>query len=149
MQRVGSILKKFVSDYGLESGLTLTAIKNQWIGIVGHTIALHTSPDVIKGKTIFITVDTPHWMHHMGFYKQDILEKLKPYKIDGVRFKLGKLPERAVVEQAISDILLTEEDSRYIESTVKSIKDSELKERFRRLLTNALRKKDKKTALRY
>lgn len=141
MQRIGSVLKKFVSDYGLETGLTSTTIRNQWIRLVGQTIAEHTSPDVIKGKTIFIIVDTPQWLHHVSFYKQEILEKLKPYKITNVRFKLGRMPEITDVRQEIDNISLSEEDSRYIENTVKNIKDDELKERFRKLLTDALRSK--------
>lgn len=141
MQRIGSVLKKFVSDYGLETGLTSTTIRNQWIRLVGQTIAEHTSPDGIKGKTIFIIVDTPQWLHHVSFYKQEILEKLKPYKITNVRFKLGRMPEITDVRQEIDNISLSEEDSRYIENTVKNIKDDELKERFRKLLTDALRSK--------
>lgn len=147
MQPLNNILKKFISDYGLEAGLTLTTIKNQWIRLVGHTIAAHTSPDIIKGKTIFVTVDTPQWMHHLSFYKQEICEKLKPYKVTEVRFKLGKLPvgdsfrKRADAEQEVNNITLSEEDSRYIENTIRSIKDNELKERFRLLLTNALSRK--------
>lgn len=139
MQRIGSVLKKFVSDYGLETGLTSTTIRNQWIRLVGQTIAEHTSPDVIKGKTIFIIVDTPQWLHHVSFYKQEILEKLKPYKITNVRFKLGRMPEITDVRQEIDNISLSEEDSRYIENTVKNIKDTELREKFRTLLANALK----------
>ncbi len=149
MQRAGNILKKFINDYGLEAGLTLTIIKNQWIKLVGQTIATHTFPDIIKGNTIFIIVDTPQWMHHLSFYKQDICEKLKPYKVTEIRFKLGRLPvedsfrKRVDIKQEINNISLTEEDSRYIENTLRSIKDNELKERFRMLLTNALKHKRK------
>jgi hypothetical protein len=145
MQRVGSILKKFVNDYGLERGLTLTAIKNQWSILVGQTLAAHTSPDVIKGKTIFITVDTPQWMHHLSFYSQEILEKLKQYKIDKVRFRLGRLTESLNEELKVANPpQLTEEDSRYIENTIRSLKDDELKEKFRILLSDALRHKKRK-----
>jgi len=134
MQRVGGILKGFVKDYGLETGLTLVRIKDQWTNLVGLTIALHTSPDIVKGKTIFILVDTPQWMHHLSFYKQEILEKLKDYKIENIRFKLGRIPERADVKQEIPTISLSDEDFRYIEDTIKDIRDDELKEKFRKLL---------------
>lgn len=144
MQRVGNIIKKFVSDYGLETGLTLTTIKNQWDTLVGPTLAAHTFPDIIKGKTIFITVDTPQWMHHLSFYKQEILEKLKHYKIDNVRFKIGRLSENLSNDlKNANHCKLTEEDSQYIEDTVKNIKDDELKERFKGLLTSALRARRK------
>jgi len=144
MYPLTSILNKFIKDYGLEAGLTLNKIRNQWAGLVGHTIAMHTSPDIIKGNTIFIAVDTPQWMHHLSFYKQEICEKLKPYKITEVRFKLGKLPagdssqKREDAGRKADNVSLTEEDSRFIENTLRSIKDNELKEKFRVLLTDAL-----------
>lgn len=145
MQRVGGILKKFVKNYGLETGLNLSAVKKQWISLVGQTLAAHTSPDVIKGKTIFINVDTPQWMHHLSFYKQEMLEKLKNYGIENVRLKLGRLNEDSVNKfKTTNAYQLTEEDSRYIENTIKNLKDDELKEKFRRLLSDALRYKRKK-----
>jgi hypothetical protein len=149
MQRVGNILKKFINDFGLETGLTLTTIKNQWIKLVGQTIATHTSPDIIKGKTIFIIVDTPQWMHHLSFYKEDICEKLKPFKVTEIKFKLGRLPvedsfrKREDVKRKANTIPLTEEDSLFIENTIRSIEDNELKGKFRALLTNSLKHKKK------
>lgn len=141
MQRVGNILRQFIRDYGLEGGLTLEKIKAEWVSLVGDTIAAHTCPQTMRGKTIFITVDTPQWMHHLDFYKQEILEKLKPYKVEEVRFKLGKLSENLGTELRTGGIYQpTEEDAQYIENTIRSIKDEELKERFRTLITHGLTK---------
>ena len=141
MQPLDKILRKFIKDYGLETGLTLTAIRKQWEKLVGQAIASHTCPEEIKGKTIFVTVDTPQWMHHLGFFKQEMCEKLKPYKVTEVRFKLGRLLKTEDSGEDIKkSILLTEEDSQYIENTLECIKDSELKEKFRVLITNALRR---------
>lgn len=150
MQRAGSILKKFLHNYGLETGLTLATIKNQWLKLVGQTIAIHTSPDLIKGNTLFINVDTPQWMHHLSFFKQDLCHKLKPYKITEVRFKLGKLPvgdsfRKAVnISKEVNSVSLSEEDLRYIENTVRSVKDDGLKEKFRVLLASTLTLKNRR-----
>lgn len=145
MERVGNIIKKFVTDYGLESGLPLTTIKNQWAMLVGQTLAAHTSPDMIKGKTIFIIVDTPQWMHHVSFYRQEILEKLKDYRIDKVRFKLGMVDKSPVGEyKKTNHYELSEEDLTYIENTIGSLKDNELKEKFRILLLDVLSHKKRR-----
>ncbi len=145
MQRVGGILKNFVKDYGLATGLNLSAIKKQWINLMGQTLAAHTSPDIIKGKTIFIIVDTPQWMHHLSFYKQEILEKLKHYKIENVRFKLGRVDADSATESGAADTRrLTGEDSEYIEDTIQNLKDAALKEKFRILLSDALRHERRK-----
>ena len=145
MQRVGGVLKRFVKDYGLETGLHLAGIKTQWQKLVGQTLAAHTSPDIIKGKTIFINVDTPQWMHHLSFYKQEMLEKLKNYGIENVRLKLGRLDEYSVNEFKTANVYhLTEEDAKYIEDTIQNLKNDELKEKFRKLLSDALRHEKRK-----
>ena len=145
MQRVGGVLKRFVKDYGLETGLHLAGIKTQWQKLVGQTLAAHTSPDIIKGKTIFINVDTPQWMHHLSFYKQEMLEKLKNYGIENIRLKLGRLDESSVDEIKTASICqLTEEDAKYIEDTIQNLKNDELKEKFRKLLSDALRHEKRK-----
>ncbi len=145
MQHAGNILKKFTKEFGLESGIRLNAIRNQWANIVGQTIAAHTAPDTIKGKILTLTVDTPQWMHHLSFYKEEISIKLKSYDVTGVRFRLGKLPEKTNSWQERENLILTDDDLRYIENTLKNIKDKELKERFRTLLTHGLTKGTKTT----
>lgn len=143
MHRVGGILKRFISEYGLESGLTLEKIRNHWLKLVGQTIAEHTSPDSIKGETIFIVVDTPQWMHHLSFYKDEIIEKLMSYNINDVRFRLGRLPEETNFQAEKNNILLSEEDSQYIKNAVSGLKDDELREKMRLLLTSALTNRKK------
>ena len=84
-------------------------------------------------------------MHHLSFYKQEILEKLKNYGIENVRLKLGRLNEDSVNKfKTANAYQLTEEDSRYIENTIKNLKDDELKEKFRTLFSDALRHKRRK-----
>ncbi len=145
MQRIGGILKRFVKDHGLETGLNLSTIKKQWIKLAGQTLSAHTTPDIIKGKTIFIIVDTPQWMHHLSFFKQEILEKLKHYKIENVRFKLGRVDAGPATESGASDTCrLTGEDLKYIENAIQNLKDDKLKEKFRILLSDALRHKRRK-----
>lgn len=138
MESLNNILKKFIKEFGLESGLTLNTIKSQWVNIVGQTIAAHTFPDTIKGKILILIVDTPQWMHHLSFYKEEISKKLKPYNVTGVRFRLGRLPEKTNGRQEENNLTLTEEDLRYIENTLRNIRDEELKEKLRSLLTHGL-----------
>jgi hypothetical protein len=140
VHRLGNIIKKFVQDYGLGTGLELFAIRKEWHNLVGQTLAAHTFPDSLKSKTIFINVDTPQWLHHLGFYKQEILEKLKAYNITEVRFKLGKLPPPPATNHDDNASTLSDEDLEYIEGVIKSVKNEELRERFRTLLIHALTK---------
>ncbi len=143
MQSLQSILKKFVKDFNLEGGIVLNAVRSQWVSIVGQTIAIHTFPDTIKGKVLTLIVDTPQWMHHLSFYKEEIAEKLRPYNVNGIRFRLGKLPLGIKKQNGEEHVELPEEDLRFLENTVKNIKDEELKEKFKVLITHGLIKRKK------
>lgn len=138
MHALQDILRKLIGNYGIQGGAVLNAIKKHWTDIVGTSIAAHTSPDTIKNKTLSINVDTPQWMHHLGFFKEDIADKLKPYNVTGVRFKIGSLPERAEQPLNAEDVMLSADDQRYLENTIQSVKDNELKEKFKSLITHGL-----------
>jgi hypothetical protein len=140
MHPLNSILRKFITDFDLTGGLKLSKIKNHWKNIVGHTIASHTCPYILRNGILTLTVDTPQWMHHLGFFKEEIKEKLKEYNVHEVRFSLGKLSEAPVNETKNCTIEISDSDKRYINNTLKVIKDKELKDRLRVLLLHAVTK---------
>ncbi len=143
MQSFQSLLKKFNKNFKLEDGVVLTALRNKWIDLVGETIAAHTFPDMIQGKELTLIVDSPQWRHHLDFMKMDICAKIERYGIDDLRFRVGKIPESSVKLSRAVEAKLTEEDRRYIENTIKTVKDEELKETFRKLIAHGLTRKKK------
>lgn len=138
MHSFNNIFNKFAKTIGLEICTRIHTIRKQWTDIVGEAIAGHTHPDIIKGKMLILTVDTPQWMHHIGFYKEDITVKLEPYGINEIRFRLGRLPESHHIIQRKDEPILSADDSKYLEDTLKGITDKELKETLRKLLTHGL-----------
>ena len=138
MQSLHNILKTFVKEYGLEGGVVLNPIQNQWEHIVGQAVAAHTFPDTVKGKILTLIVDTPQWLHHLSFFKEEIVSNLKSYNIIEVRFKLGKLPEKSSRTGPAGDITLSEDDLIYLENTLRSLKDADLREKFRKLIAHGL-----------
>jgi predicted nucleic acid-binding Zn ribbon protein len=141
MQSFQSLLKKFNKNFKLEDGVVITALRDKWTELVGETVAVHTYPDMIKGKELTLIVDSPQWRHHLDFLKNEICEKINRYGIDDLRFRIGKIPEsRGKLSKAVEG-KLTEEDRRYIENTIKTVKDEELKETFRKLIAHGLTRK--------
>jgi len=138
MQSLHNILNTFVKEYGLEGGIVLNSIQNQWEHIAGQTVAAHTFPDTVKGKILTLIVDTPQWLHHLSFYKDEIVSKLKSYNVTEVRFKLGKLPENSKETRVAGDITLSEDDLKYLENTLRNLKDEDLREKFRKLIAHGL-----------
>ncbi len=141
MQSLQNTLNKLVKDSGIEGGLALNNLRKRWVQIVGQPISVHTYPDLVKGSYLTIIVDTPQWIHHLSFYKDDIVLKLKPFGITGIRFRRGSIPITEEVKKKTREANLTEEDLQYIENTVGSLKDDELKESFRKLIQHGLTKK--------
>jgi len=138
MQSLHDILKTFVKEYGLEGGVVLKSIQNQWENIAGRTVAAHTFPDTVKGKVLTLIVDTPQWMHHLSFFKEEIVLKLASYNVVEVRFKLGKLPDNSKAFALSGDITLSEDDLIYLENTLRNVKDVDLREKFRKLIAHGL-----------
>lgn len=138
MHPLNSILRKFIKDFDLTGGLKLSEIKNHWRNIVGNTIASHTCPYILRDRILTLTVDTPQWMHHLGFFKEEIKDKLKEYNVHEIRFSLGILPEILENKIETDTIEISDSDNRYINNTLRVIKDKELKERFRVLLVHAV-----------
>jgi hypothetical protein len=147
MYPLKKILWKFVKSHGIEGGDALLTIRTRWKSIVGRTIALHTSPDTIRRKVLTIIVDTPQWMHHLSFYKGEIMDKLRSHEVSEVRFRVGKLPGKSRTSFYRENINLTDEDTQYVENTVKHIKDEELRQKFRKLITHGLTKRKNKDKL--
>ncbi len=140
MQPLQNTLKKLVKEAGIEGGVALNKIRIRWVEIVAQPISVHTYPDIVKGSYLTIIVDTPQWMHHLSFYKDDIALKLKPFGIGGVRFRRGNIPVREETEKKAREANLTDDDLQYIENTVNGLKDEELKESFRKLIKHGLTK---------
>ena len=140
MQPLNKVLGKLIKDVGIAGGVAISAVRSQWERTVGEAIALHTYPDTIKGKVLTIIVDTPQWMHHLSFFKEEITGKLKRYDVKDVRFRIGRLPELKSKKSINIEADLSESDMRYLENTVRPIKDSELKEKFKILIAHGLKK---------
>ena len=143
MQSFQSLLKKFNKNFKLEDGVVITALRNKWPYLVGETVAVHTYPDMLKGKELTLIVDSPQWRHHLDFLKNDICEKIERYGINDLKFRIGKIPESKGKLSKVVEAKLTEDDTRYIENTIKNVKDEDLKETFRKFIAHGLTKRRK------
>ncbi len=143
MQSLQILLKKFTKDFKLEDGVVLTALRDKWTVLVGEPVAAHTYPYMLKSKELTLIVDSPQWRHHLDFLKNEICTKIERYGIDDLKFRIGKIPEsRGKLSRAVESEL-TEDDRRYIENTIRNVKDEDLKETFRKLIAHGLTKKKK------
>jgi hypothetical protein len=90
---------------------------------------------------MLLNVDSPVWLQELNYFKKDIIEKLCPYGIKDIRFKLGNVTKKAGLEarnQGVSVKTLTPEEISYIEKTISQIFDEELRVTVRKAIEKAI-----------
>lgn len=144
MYPLHKILRKIVKSHGLEGSVTLNKLKGKWGSIMGQTIAVHTFPETVRNNVLTIVVDTPQWMHHLSFFKEDMAAKLKLYNIDGIRFRVGRITAGTTKALSTENIELTDDELKYVERVTENIMDEELQKQFKSLITHGLTKGKRK-----
>ncbi|MBI4690748.1 MAG: DUF721 domain-containing protein [Nitrospirae bacterium] len=139
MRRADSLLAPLIRNLGIEDAVRLERIREEWQNIFERPISFHTSPSSLREGELLISVDSPVWLQQLGFYKEAIIKKLHGFGVKTVRFKLGRvLPERKYDRTVSKSRPLTESDSLYIEETITSVADQELRERIKRAIEKSI-----------
>jgi len=142
--RTATTLKKLLKDLGVDFILKRHQLWTCWEKVVGEKIADHTHPDFISGKSLFILVDHPTWMHQLNFLKEQLLSKinqeLKTQPITEIRFRLGILPDRPPLSPQKEPAILpiTPETRRELETALQNIDSPALRETVRRVMLRDL-----------
>lgn len=142
MKRADSLLTPLIRNLGIEDAVRLGYIKKEWACIFERPVSLHMSPANLKEGELLINVDSPVWLQQLSFYKETIIKKLHHVGIKTVRFKLGRvLPEKKQDKTTPFEIkgqALTVKEHSYIEETVSSIPDQELRDRIKKAIEKSI-----------
>jgi hypothetical protein len=141
VKRADSLLFPLVRDLGIENSIRLIEMKKKWHHLFNEPLSSHMAPYKLSEGEILMHVDSPVWLQELNYFKKDIIEKLSPYGVKDVRFKLGKVSTKTgsiVSSQGLSVKRLTAEELFYIEKTVSQIDDEELRETVRRTIEKAI-----------
>ena len=140
MEKAGSLLGPVVKRLGIESGVRLSRIKNDWQTLFDKPLSLHMSPSRLTEGELLLNVDSPVWVQQLNFYKREITEKLSGHGVRAIRFKIGKVsPVRPREEKGRKLSELSVEDTRFIEGLVETIDDTELRNAVRSAAEKSLR----------
>jgi hypothetical protein len=139
MKKAEAVLGPMLKRLGIESGVRLERIRNDWFDIFDPSLSSHMSPAVCNEHELLLNVESPVWMQQLTYYKKEIIRKLSSYGITEVRFRLGKVrkrkPQPAQKKKATA---LTGDDAAYITSVVSDIRDEQLKESIRKAIEKSL-----------
>jgi hypothetical protein len=138
MDRAGDILDKLPTKIEIKKTFPIRDIQNKWSVLVGNTIASHTYASFLQGQTLFIKVDTPQWLHHLSYLKQQIIEKLQQFNIHDLKLSIGTIPDTDIYGIKFVRKKLSKQETSFIANTTSIIEDEELRQVFKKFLTNAL-----------
>jgi hypothetical protein len=143
MRSTETLIPSLFAAYGLAAKLDEHRLIAQWGQIVGPQIALHTTPREIRGRTLWVVVDSSTWLHELTLLKPLLLEKLVPVAgkaaVQDVRFVIDEVPapESPPERRLPQSTVLDPEAEAALDRAVSVIADAELRESARRLLRKA------------
>lgn len=141
MKRIGSLISPFVKSLGIEGALTLEGIRGEWAVLFGEPLSLHMSPVSLRNDELLIAVDSPVWLQQISFYRKDIIEKLRPFHVAEVRFRLGKIRQTRELREKPAPPparkALDKDTLHFIEQTLSEMEDDPLRRSIRKLMEKA------------
>ncbi len=138
MNNIGKLISPFLERLGIDSSVRLQRIRQEWSDIFNEPLSSHMWPSSLKDGELLINVDSPVWLQQISFFKDEIIRKLGPSGVKGVRLRLGKTDYRQkVTGERRLPATLTASTLQYIEDTVSEINDEEIKDSIRKAMEKA------------
>ncbi len=143
MRSIESLIPSLFRSFGLTAKLDEHRLMADWARIVGPQIAAHASPREVRGRTLWVAVDSSTWLHELTLFKPLLVEKVRARagtaRIQDVRFVIGEVAKPAVVDQreARQDAPLGPDDEAAVDRAVSALADADLQASARRLLRKA------------
>lgn len=75
-QSIGEVIKELLQHYHLEGKLSQARIIEAWPQVAGEMITRHTRDLYIKGRTLFVKLDSPALKNELGYSKSKIIIEL-------------------------------------------------------------------------
>ena len=142
MEKAGPLLGPVLRRLGIEAGVRLARIRNDWHKIFDKTLSAHMSPSQFSEGELLLNVDSPIWIQQLSFYKKDLTAKLGAYGVREVRFRIGRVGRtQQVKEAAPAAAELTAEEKEFIDGLLEKIGDAELRSAVRAAAEKSLRMK--------
>ncbi len=139
---INDLLDKILAGKGLDKKLRQYRTWTIWDDVVGPQIARHAQPLRIRDSILEVRVENATWMQQLQLLKPKILKELNE-NLDGetltdIFWKRGKV-EREVEEVTVDHDLpeLTKSQKEEIDDLTAEIRDIDLQQRLKKLLSLA------------
>jgi hypothetical protein len=146
VEKLSATIEKLLASRGMASKLKEYRVYGQWGRAVGEVIAGHAQPSMVRGKKLYVTVDSSAWMQQLSLLKPDIMEKLNAAMganaVESITLKLGELevsPRPRTKTPEPEPPPLGPEERRRIEELASVIADPEVRRSFMHLVEKDFR----------
>ena len=139
LERISIPIGKTLAARGLAGRLSEYRIFGQWEKTVGPGIASHAQPVSVRGRKLFLAVDSPAWMQQLSLLKPEIIGKvnrsLGKEAIKDITLRIGEIaPATRPPADASVRAVLDPEEREKIEEYVRHLHDAVNREAVRRVI---------------
>jgi len=139
MKKAETVLGPMLKQLGIENGVRLQRIRNDWPDIFEKSISPHMFPAALNEGELLLHVESPAWMQQLTYYKKEIIRKLSSYSITDVRFRLGTITKKKQKQEAQKPMrTLSSEEVSFAASVVADLSDEALKDSIRKAIEKSL-----------
>lgn len=141
MRNAANALRTLLKNLGMEGALRFGRIAGNWGTLFPGSLSQHTAADSLNVDVLTINVDSPAWLQQANFYRNMMLEKLRPYGVRSVRFRQGVVISPEPPIKPLPDREVSVQDRDDIDRMVSAITDEELKLSIRKAALRCLSKR--------
>jgi hypothetical protein len=147
LQRIDEILSRALKKRHVPFRKEDRRLLDVWQKAVGPQIAAQSRPENLKRDILFVKVSNSPWMHQLHFLKEEIIGKVNAAMgnsvVKDIRFSIGQWPSPPgkggeTASPAFSISHLKERDKKMIETCLASLKDQELRDIIKRVMTREI-----------
>ena len=144
---VSSILTNLAPRFGMEAKLLEWRLRRHWSDIAGEQIAMHTRPDQIRFKKLYLIVGNSVWLHQLTFLKPTLLERINEAAgsqlVSDIIFRVGEVSSEPREVQKLDDEALrmtdpSPESLAQAAAHAAAVKDPDLRARLIAVMAQAL-----------
>ena len=143
------ILSRFLKTHGMAIHMLKFRLQQHWREIVGEHVALHTWPESIRHRKLYLVAENSVWLQQLLFLKPELLAKINA-AADGealtdIVLRVGTVPSPDAAEGPSSHSAPSEqkeeavsgETRTAIEATVQTVPDPDLQTRLKALFSKS------------
>lgn len=140
LEKASTLLEPVINSLGIASGVRLSRIKKDWDRIFEKPLSIHMWPSKFSEDILLINVDSPAWVHHLGYHKPAIISKLGRYGVTDIRFRVGRISKKECPPSESGNLPeLGSEDLCFIEGLASEIGDDSLRSAIRGAVEKSIR----------